>query len=365
MKKQKKLSKLLIAILLFSILAMYGYTPNTQAASIIDARDLLSDSDLSVLAKHTIRFTTTLPLVENDKILVLYPSGFGAQTAGNLTCPTNSNGSIANASTTLCTVTAAGIAAGQQTIIASSTNPSTAGGYTIEIRTTDSSDVLKERAFVRVATIDDVIVTATVSATLQFNIDGLATSTVVNGVPTTGSSTATAIPFGTLDVAASSTMGQQLRVVTNATDGYVVTVEQDRELTSNGGANINSFNNSPNNTGSTTAGVWASPLGILDQYHTYGHMGLTSDDSNLDADGTGNGSGGFVDPAGNFNDFTGSKYVGLNATNTMIVMAHTGPADGGTQDKGLAKVAYSIRISALQEAGDYTNTLTYICTPQY
>ena len=47
------------------------------------------------------------------------------------------------------------------------------------------------------------------------------------------------------------------------------------------------------------------------------------------------------------------------------VMYHGGPADGSMQDKGSVEVAYRIQITALQEAGDYTNTLTYVATPTY
>ena len=54
-----------------------------------------------------------------------------------------------------------------------------------------------------------------------------------------------------------------------------------------------------------------------------------------------------------------------NATDQVEVMYHTGPSDGTTPDKGLTQVAYTAEISTLQEAGDYENTLTYICTPQY
>ena len=76
-------------------------------------------------------------------------------------------------------------------------------------------------------------------------------------------------------------------------------------------------------------------------------MGLTTNDSDLAT------------------DFTSSKYAGLNNTDAMEVMSHNGPADGSTQDKGLASVAYTIEITDLQEAGDYITTLTYICTPTY
>jgi hypothetical protein len=46
-------------------------------------------------------------------------------------------------------------------------------------------------------------------------------------------------------------------------------------------------------------------------------------------------------------------------------MYHNGPSDGLTADIGTTTVAYTVGITALQEAGDYSNTLTYICTPTY
>jgi hypothetical protein len=49
----------------------------------------------------------------------------------------------------------------------------------------------------------------------------------------------------------------------------------------------------------------------------------------------------------------------------MVVMHHDGPADGSTDNKGAANVAYTAEITALQEAGDYESTLTYIATPTF
>jgi hypothetical protein len=46
-------------------------------------------------------------------------------------------------------------------------------------------------------------------------------------------------------------------------------------------------------------------------------------------------------------------------------MYSSGPADSLTDDIGSTSVAYSLEISALQESGDYSNTLTYVCTPTY
>jgi hypothetical protein len=64
-------------------------------------------------------------------------------------------------------------------------------------------------------------------------------------------------------------------------------------------------------------------------------------------------------------DFSGSKFAGLNGTAPIEVMYNNGPAAAEIVGVGLARVAYEIEISDLQEAGDYSTTLTYICTPQF
>ncbi len=196
-----------------------------------------------------------------------------------------------------------------------------------------------------VAIVDNIDVSATVAATLTFEIRPLATTTPINGATTTAASATTSLAFGTLQVGTSSIMGQELRVTTNADSGYTVTVEQDSNLTSAGGSDIDAFANGA----TSTPAAWAAPAGTLDSEATYGHFGLTTDDA------TGGGT----------QDFTSSKWRGLDNNVPVAVMYHNGPADGSTQDKGMAKVAYRIQISALQEAGDYTSVLTYIATPVY
>jgi hypothetical protein len=89
----------------------------------------------------------------------------------------------------------------------------------------------------------------------------------------------------------------------------------------------------------------------MDQEMTYGHLGLTTSDDTM--------SGGDPDL------FAGSKFTGFDGVTPVAVLYHNGPSDGGTDGKGYADVAYEVQISAMQEAGDYSNTLTYICTPQF
>ncbi len=79
--------------------------------------------------------------------------------------------------------------------------------------------------------------------------------------------------------------------------------------------------------------------------HTWGHMGVTSNDTG--------------------EAFNGGLHAGLNGTNALQMFSHNGPTDGTVQNEGLASVAYTVEISALQQAGDYTSTITYICTPTY
>ncbi len=352
--KQKRL--FLVAIVIFSLISVYTYIPFAEAASLTNAKDTISDSDVGAAGvTHTIQFTTGQTLSAGYYMQVILPSAFTNIATSSITCPDAASttpyvfGGGTQSWDIRCVVnTGETIATGTKTlVIANTTNPSTAGDYTIDLATKDSSDVEIESAQVKVYIIDDVTVTATVDASLTFTISGVDANTVINGVTTTGTTTATAISFGTLDTSASSTLGQALAVSTNATDGFVVTVQQDQELTSAAGATINSFDNSPDGTGSTTPHKWAAPLNVLDSTNTYGHMGITTDDADLAT------------------DFTGSKYAGLNGTDPLVIMSHNGPADGVTQNKGYAKVAYTIEITDLQEAGDYTNTLTYICTPTY
>jgi len=355
---KKRFSVFIIAVMIYSLVAVYGLVPLATAASLNDAKATLSDSDISATATTTITFVTSNELVATDYYEVIVPKGppgFSNMVAGNITCPDAATTTRVLDSTgehvITCTVNAlATSTAGAKTMtIVNATNPGIAGDYSIDIATKHAGGAEIENAQVKVFIIDDVTVTASVPATLTFTVNGLDFADTVNGVSITATSTATTTPFGTLSTAASSTVGQELTVATNATDGYKVTVFQNQELTSAGSANINSFNNSPNGTGSTTATTWASPAGTLDQTFTYGHMGLTSDDTSLS---TGN-------------DFGGTKYKGLNATDPMEIMYHDHPANATITGVGIARVAYTAQISALQEAGDYTNTLTYVCTPQF
>lgn len=359
------------ALSLFTIIAMmiaiYGFIPlpgMVQAVdSITDAQDLISDSDLGMTAVHTFTFKTGTTTPAGGYWEFSFDeagSNFSGISDTNTTCAYGDANFTASSTGNKvhCVATADEAATTTNMVISDVVNPSTDGYYKVNVRLYNASDVLLERVDVMVYIIDDVLMTATVDSTLVFTVSGIDTNSTVNNIDCTATSTSDTLPFGTLVVNATSTVCQKLNVTTNADDGYTVTVEQDHELLSDSGSNINSFNNSMDGTGSTTAGVWQPPLNTLDEEHTYGHMGLTSDDQDLST----------KTPALGYNDFYNSGdalYAGLNSTDPMPIMQHDGPSDGTTANIGEANVAYSAQVASLQEAGDYESTLTYICTPTY
>ncbi len=223
------------------------------------------------------------------------------------------------------------------------TNPSATGSYVIRIAGTqaDSGDT-------RVAIVDQVTMTASVDTTLTFTITGVANGATVNGdgITTSTTTTATSIGFGTLASGTPKTAAQDLSVSTNARNGFIVTVRQDQNLLSNTGADIDLFKDGNANV---TPTAWTAPLATLGSEATYGHYGITSEDADLNSD-----------------EFGTALYAGNFSTSSRTIFSHNGPSDGVTANIGLTRVGFKIQVSSLQEAAnDYTNRLTYVCTPTF
>jgi hypothetical protein len=349
MRKHKKLIALMIIL---SVITSSGLVAPAKAASITNAFDRLDDSHPGVTTKHNITYVTHSTLAVGESIKITLPVDFSAIAAtADFTCPNaNFTKTLEDAGqTAVCTAINVPLTAPATSSIeiANIVNPNTEASYKINLATYNGAS-LKEKIDVMVAIISNVSVFANVPSTLTFTILPLATSTDVNGATTTAASATTSIDFGNLIASTtySHIIGQELRVITNANYGFKVTVEQDQDLTSNTGSNIDSFQDG---TAPVAPIAWTTPLGQLDVKNTYGHMGFTTDDGTLSNN----------DPYGN------DKWMGFTGSTTQEVMYHTGAADGLAQDKGMVKVAYRIQISPLQEAGDYANVLTYVATPTY
>ncbi len=353
-----------------------GVFNNAQAANLAVISNTLSDSDVGVLSNHTIQFTiptSSAGVIAGGTIVVTFPAGFNVATSGivftdldisvngtDLTVVNGAPGATASygfaTSSQNVTLTsgsaAATITAGQVVRIEIGTNanfptnganrvtnPSSVNSYEFAV-TAGAADSGRTR----VAIIDNVDVTAVVNTSFTFTVAGLATSTAVNGTSTTGSTTATAIPFGVLTSGQIKTLAQRLNVTTNARNGFVVTVEQDANLQSSTGADIDGFTNG---NYQNTPIAWTAPTNLIANENTWGHWGLTSDDDL------------------NASEFGSALFVAASTTPRQIFQ-HSGPSDGVTNDIGSTTVGYQIQISPLQEAGDDYNTiLTYIATPTF
>jgi len=341
----KKIRKALTAVVVFSMIASYVYVPIVQAASLTNVTDLVSTSAPSTSANHSFTFDTAVVLDSGGYIQVQFNTSYGTigTAATDVTCP--GGGTATGDGTYIVTCTySSGLATstGKNLVVNSITNPTT-GFYDVEVRTYLNNGTLQESAKVINAIVDTVTVTAHVDSTLTFNVVGINSSQTVNGDTTTGTSTATTTPFGNLTPGTQYIVGQQLEVTTNASAGFQVTVTQNSDFSTAAGAKIDSF---IDGSATTTPNSWVSPAGTLTDNTTWGHLGFTTDDNDSTS-------------------FGASQYAGLTVGTPFTIMGHTGPSSATQADAGLTKVAYSVEINALQEAGDYETTLTYIATPTY
>lgn len=380
--RSRTLAAMVLVAVAATSLGFSAWIQRVEAANVIQFSDTLSDSDLGVTATHTVVFTSASAYDNTETINILFdPDGdafdFTALTAGNVTVTALSGtiNQVANvgacsggASELYVSVTGTigsdeGIQltlCGGDTIATSTTfqvqtnntpvNPSSAGSYVVRIGGT-----IPDNGDTRVVIIDDVTVTASVETIFTFSINAVNASTTVNDetVSTTGTTTATTVPFGTLAPGVPKFLAQELRVDTNALNGFNVTVEADQTLTAGNLATIDEFIDGAG-TGSSTD--WVSPTNTFGSPDTYGHWGLTSDD-----DETGSSTLVYGDSE--------TYYVGNFIQNPIPVFYHDAASsytNSAVTGESFTRVGYKIEIGTLQEAGtDYQATLTYVATPVF
>lgn len=351
------------------VLASVGVYHTAQAANLTSVSDLLSVSTPSLASNHTVSFTIpagSSGVTDGQTITVTFPAGFNLtgldsdevdlRIAGSdatvAAAPSGATWGAAFAGQVLTITSGTGdITAGQAVVIEIGTNATfgTTGAQQIENPAVGSYEIAitagtADTGKTRVAIVNTVLVEAIVDTTFTFTVTGLATSTPINGVTTTGSTSPTSIDFSRLVADTPEVLGQRLQVTTNANNGFVVTVQQDGDLESSNGAIIDSFTNG---TYVNTPTTWAVPGDNISNEATWGHWGLTSDDDI------------------NASEFGTALFVAASTTPRSI-FSHNGPADGATNNMGSTSVAYKIEITPLQEAADdYNTTLMYIATPTF
>lgn len=368
--RTERVVAMLLAFVL--VLGTIGFHTSAEAANLTNVTDTLSDSDRGVDSDHTIAFTVPagsagvsagqtmsitfpngfniststvdfsdidLSIGGSDVALAAAPSGatWGAAIAGQVLTFTSGTGVVTAGQEVIVQVglnATFGVAGDQQV-----TNPIPSASYKFYITLpADEGETI-------VAILDDVLVTAAVDSTFTFTVNGFtAAGADVNGETTTGTSSATEIPFGTLSAGVAEVIAQRLNVTTNAIGGFIVTVEQSQDLLSSTGADIDSF---IEGAYTNTPAAWQSPVTDIGDDNTWGHWGLTSSDDL------------------NTNEFGANLWVAASTTPRQV-FEHDGPADGTTANIGSTTVGYQVEITALQEAAeDYNTLLTYIATPRF
>ncbi len=176
----------------------------------------------------------------------------------------------------------------------------------------------------------------TAAPSLTFSINGINSGTLIDGVTTTVTSTATTIGYGSLTVGDGSPniAAQRLIVTTNATGGYTATVRQNNDLTSASADTIDPVSG-------TNGSPAAFPTGFTDGrfgYHTTDASLCTGTGSRFSADDT---------------------YAALDTTPFEVACATAAVSSEQTD------IVYKLVIGTLQEAGNYENVVTYIATATY
>ena len=386
---KKILAGFLALVLVWAGIGLVPFFGSLQAATLTSVSDTLTNSAPGALSDHTIKFTSpsgatsTVQIrfvanTENFDISSITTGDISVDVAGTAVTvvtgapaadqwqfATSTDGGDMLINFTLGTGTAVIPASGTSTIVIGLASGGTnqivnpdptlvdgiAKSYQVYV-TTDEGSATEDFGGAHVAIITDVVMRAAIDTTLEFTIAGVNTGVAINGETTTRTSTATVIDFGTLTIDTPEVMGQKLNVTTNASQGFIVTLVQNQNLTSSQGDEIHLF---VDGTPQTSPIAWAPPSNTFGATSTYGHYGVTTNDANLHTD-TGSGDDNFSG---------GSVFVG-NIDNPRILFAHNFPSDGLEPSEGEASIAIKIEVGSLQAAGfDYQNVLTYVATPTF
>lgn len=371
-----QIAVLLIVSVLFWAFGVPTVVQHAKAAYMSQVSDTLSDSNNGTVSKHVISFTTSTSTKATETIKIqldpdtnAFTEYFSTATTTDITTTgfhhvanaaacdgsfadqayissaSYNNGADENIIFTVCTSDTIAAGAITVTVGAAGTllwqNPSSTNSYRIVI----GGGTAAASGETRVAILPHVTLTASVATTFTFTVSGFATGATVGGDTTNITTTNTTIPFGTLAAGVPKIGAQILNVTTNATNGFSVTVQEDQPPTAGSGAIIYLFKD-----GATTSvpTAWTSPLATLNAAQTYGHLGITSTDADL-----------------NSNEFSSATLYAGNIITPRVVFSHNGPTNGIQANQGSTTVAYKVESTALLPAGDYTNILTYVATPTF
>lgn len=175
---------------------------------------------------------------------------------------------------------------------------------------------------------------ATAAPNLSITFLGVSAPTTIDGISVDTTSTTNAIAYGSLVVSTPELSAHGITVTTNATAGYATTLQQDGDLRTGTGSEID-----PVAGTNATPAAWPGAI-------TTGRFGYHASDDTL-CTGT---SGRFV---------TTDTYAQLTGTPEEVACS-TGPVSSETN-----YVVFKVEVGGLQPSGSYQNIVTYITTAQF
>ena len=365
-----------------------------QLVAGIDANDLTSGYAViaSRSATHTVTFTPASGIT-NGAFRILIPSGtngnndgipnndgfdFNGITAASLTAPTG-GGVTSWAAATATASGGTGCAAGNHCFearyngtnsisaltftIGGSTkliNPSpkaaghTAGGadtYTVTIQhlgSMTSQYPVIDQTTVRIAVVESVRVTATVDPTITFTISGENSSTTRCNVSTDVTTTATAVPFGTMTLNTFKNAAQKLAIATNANGGYIITTVENDQLGKDGGT-------SPM-IPDTTCDTGSCTQSSQQEWATATNNGFGYSLQDIDSSGIA------FTYASSSGTWKARQFAATIESESPVQIMQNTSLPTTTE---AAYICYRLSIGSTQVAGDYENNITYTATATF
>ena len=223
----------------------------------------------------------------------------------------------------------------------------TADTYSVIVENLDANDNVVDSTIAKVAVIESVRVTATVDPRIEFSIAGVASGNTVCGNTLDVTTTATAVPFGSVAISSFTDAAQQLTVATNANGGYVVTAIEDDQLSIGGDHSVEIPDTPGDNSlaSHTTSDEWANTstkgFGYSLQNVSAASVAFGYDESSR------------TFPAKQFADAANSETPQTIFSSTTVANSEQ------------VYVCYRLIVSATQQAGEYENQITYRATATF
>ncbi len=377
---------LVVSILSLTTLFVMVQNNKAEAAAIRNSSDTLNNSAPNATSNHSIVFTSPTGVAAGQTIIITFPSGFsttsgftfadmdlsgatngeqtlaavasgaswGATTTGDVTI-TFTSGTATLPASEVVTIEIGDNAAAGGTGDSYLTNPTkSAATGTADIITISVSGSFTDSGDILVAIIEGVTVSVTVDESLTFSIAAQTAAQCAdydNAAGTEVTTTSSTVPFAQPALDTFIDACQSVSVSTNASSGYVVTVEEDDQLRTGAAVEI------PDGTcdGACTH-ISETDWTTAATNNGFGYcMEDTAGDGASTAD-TGGGTNG-CDDADTF-----FKLFAANSESEVAqnILRSTSTASGDSADIG-----YRLSIPGDQAAGTYTNTLTFVATPTF